>query len=372
MRRLFFPLATIALLALSSVGMSAHGQSGSEKTPEQRKAQAFFYEAEKALGNGEYADALEFATKSQKLINADNALLASIRVRALAGLGQYVNAQNVLEIYYSLNPSESVERLMSSTIVDIDRNIAAEQQREIDRVVREELLAIERAEKEEREAILRAEEEQRLAQERAEAERLAKIAAAKQAELSAIAEAQLEADKRRWEARLTRPKFGDPVANYDDFKIVPPKTLSEENLRNFKKLSKKCRKEYKANKGKDRDTLPCVRNPPIFNLTFRKGDFSGYCRTIYDIDAKGHTENVEIIYCTDDVLKESTVNVINTFYYMPANVDGMIVNRANVYVRIRYNLADDEGNTLPLPDRQLSKLESFITELIDREIEKLN
>jgi len=366
MRRLFFPLATIVLLGVSSVGMPAHSQSSSEKTPEQRKAQAFFYEAEKALGNGEYADALEFATKSQNLINADNALLASIRVRALAGLGQYVNAQNVLEIYYSLNPTESVERLMSSTIVDIDRNIAAEQQREIDRVVREELLAIERAEKEEREAIFRAEEEQRLAQEKAEAERLAKIEAAKQAELRAIEEAKLEADKTRWEARFDRTTYGDPVANYDDFEIIPPKTLPEENLRNFKKLSKKCRKEYRANKGKDRDASPCTRNPPIYSLSFLQGEFSGYCKVSFDIDAKGHTENIKIIYCTNDALVESTLAAVNTFYYMPANVDGMIVSRRNVATTIRYNLQDEEGNELPLPERQKSKLESFIIELMEK------
>lgn len=108
-------LGGLALASIANVSVA--------QTPSELKAQAFFFEAERALENDDYDTALTHVEKAQDTLGENNALLESIRVRSLYELGQYELAKTSLDSFYDLKPSESLNRSLASIIVKIDEKM---------------------------------------------------------------------------------------------------------------------------------------------------------------------------------------------------------------------------------------------------------
>jgi len=88
-----------------------------------------------------------------------------------------------------------------------------------------------------------------------------------------------------------------------------------------------------------------ARIPPIFPTRFLQGDHSGYCKMRFDIDTDGRTKNIETTKCTDEILQKSSIESVKRWRYTP-NAPA----RVGVETIIRYNLQDENGKLLPLPE----------------------
>lgn len=107
---------SVFLLSLISAGISNLALA---QTPSERTAQAFFFEAEKAMTNEDYETALSHAEKAKETLGSNNALLESIRVRALYEMGQFEPAGNALIEFYELDPSKELNRSLAPIIVKL-------------------------------------------------------------------------------------------------------------------------------------------------------------------------------------------------------------------------------------------------------------
>lgn len=112
-------------LIFSSISKPAFAQTLSERT-----AQAFFFEAEKAMANENYETALKLVGKAQQTLGSNNALLESIRVRALYETGQFESAGAARNTFYELNPSEELSRSLAPIIVKLQDELDAIESRQ--------------------------------------------------------------------------------------------------------------------------------------------------------------------------------------------------------------------------------------------------
>jgi len=100
----------------------------------------------------------------------------------------------------------------------------------------------------------------------------------------------------------------------------------------------------------DTPPTPHVRIPPVFPARFLQGDVSGYCRVTFDISAKGAPINVQTTRCTNAQLASPTVKSVQKWKYAPEIRDGRPVSRSGLETTIRFDLRDERGEVLPLPN----------------------
>lgn len=100
----------------------------------------------------------------------------------------------------------------------------------------------------------------------------------------------------------------------------------------------------------DKDPTPLVRIPPVFPNRFLQGDSSGYCRVQFDVSPEGQPFNVRATLCTNKQLKSATVKSVQKWKYAPKIQDGRPVSRAGLETTIRFDLRDERGEVLPVPN----------------------
>ena len=100
----------------------------------------------------------------------------------------------------------------------------------------------------------------------------------------------------------------------------------------------------------DRDAQPILRTPPIFPPRFLQGNNSGYCKVRFDVSAEGLPFNIRAIKCTSSQLKSASIKSVHKWKYNPKIVQGRAVARTGVESQIRFDLKDERGRTLPLPN----------------------
>lgn len=100
----------------------------------------------------------------------------------------------------------------------------------------------------------------------------------------------------------------------------------------------------------DRDAQPLVRIPPISPPRFLQGDNSGYCKVRFDVSPEGAPFNITTTVCTTKVLERATIKNVQKWKYNPKIVDGRSVSRSGVETTIRFNLQDERGKILPVPN----------------------
>ena len=57
---------------------------------------------------------------------------------------------------------------------------------------------------------------------------------------------------------------------------------------------------------------------------------SGHCRMGYDVSENGNTENIRVGYCTDEVFRQSSIDSIAKWKYIPAKREGKNVTHKNI------------------------------------------
>ena len=100
----------------------------------------------------------------------------------------------------------------------------------------------------------------------------------------------------------------------------------------------------------EREAQPIFRTPPIFPPRFLQGNNSGYCKVRFDVSAEGLPFNIRAIKCTSSQLKSASIKSVHKWKYNPKIVQGRAVARTGVESKIRFDLQDERGRTLPLPN----------------------
>ena len=90
---------------------------------------------------------------------------------------------------------------------------------------------------------------------------------------------------------------------------------------------------------------PLVRIPPVIPARFLQGDHSGFCKIRFDVQEDGRPVNIEATKCTDEILRKSSIASVKRWKYDPASPA-----RSGVQTTIRYELTDENGKVLPLPE----------------------
>lgn len=98
-----------------------------------------------------------------------------------------------------------------------------------------------------------------------------------------------------------------------------------------------------------RELAPINRIPPVFPARFMQGNLSGYCRARFDINPEGKPFNIDTTICTDSQLRTATIKSVRKWKYSPQVEDGRPVTRSGLETTIRFDLTDERGELLPLP-----------------------
>ena len=101
---------------------------------------------------------------------------------------------------------------------------------------------------------------------------------------------------------------------------------------------------------RDGPSLIIDRFPPNLPLRFVQGNHSGYCTVRFDVSPPGQTKNVETLICTSDLLKAPTIKAVQKWRYPPKILEGQPVERLGIETKIRFDLQDENGILLPLPE----------------------
>ncbi|WP_427449866.1 energy transducer TonB [Litorimonas sp. WD9-15] len=99
----------------------------------------------------------------------------------------------------------------------------------------------------------------------------------------------------------------------------------------------------------DTDEQPIVRIPPVMPARFQQGDASGYCTMRFSVSPEGQPFDVTATQCTNRILERASTKAVLRWKYNPKIVNGRAVSRSGVETKIRFDLADERGNRLPLP-----------------------
>ena len=100
----------------------------------------------------------------------------------------------------------------------------------------------------------------------------------------------------------------------------------------------------------DKDPTPILRIPPVFPNRFSQGNVSGYCRVRFDISPDGKPYNVVATICTNRQLERPTIRSVQKWKYTPEIQNGHAVKRSGVETTIRFDLKDEHGKVLPVPN----------------------
>jgi len=95
---------------------------------------------------------------------------------------------------------------------------------------------------------------------------------------------------------------------------------------------------------------PLVRIPPRFPTRFLKGDVSGYCHVRFDVSPNGQPYNVVTVLCTNSDLERPTIISVQKWRYAPKIQNGRAVMQSGVEATVRFDLMDENGVLLPLPE----------------------
>jgi len=100
----------------------------------------------------------------------------------------------------------------------------------------------------------------------------------------------------------------------------------------------------------DGEEQPIVRIPPIFPPRFLQGDNSGYCKMRFDVSAQGLPYNVQAVSCTNRLLSSPSIETVQKWKYKAKVQNGQPVDRPGLETTIRFELTDERGRLLPMPN----------------------
>ena len=118
-------------------------------------------------------------------------------------------------------------------------------------------------------------------------------------------------------------------------------TFEQNNLEPFKVISFRDHVPKCESHGRIAPTVP---------PRFTQGNYSGYCTVRFDVTPEGQTYNIEPLKCSSNQLESATIKSVKNWKYCPKVVDGKAVTRMGIESKIRFDLMDENGVKLPLPE----------------------
>lgn len=100
--------------------------------------------------------------------------------------------------------------------------------------------------------------------------------------------------------------------------------------------------EAQIEQHEDNQPKPVLAKPPVFPIG---AHLSGSCDAIFDLNLEGEPENIQIVYCTDNLFEWSATAAIRKFRFKKE--DG---GAKGLKQRLAYNLMNEFGQKLPVPD----------------------
>lgn len=94
---------------------------------------------------------------------------------------------------------------------------------------------------------------------------------------------------------------------------------------------------------------PLSRIPAEIPKKFLRGNYSGYCTVLFDLNESGQPVNVTTTFCTDPILKQPSIDSVREWRYPAYNRDHAKTDRTNIKPRVIFELKDEAGNVLPYP-----------------------
>ena len=126
-------------------------------------------------------------------------------------------------------------------------------------------------------------------------------------------------------------------------------TFEQNNLEPFKVISFRDPVSKCESHGRIAPTVPPRFTQGNYSR-FTQGNYSGYCTVRFDVTSEGQTYNIETLKCSSDQLESATIKSVKKWKYCPKVVDRKAVTRTGIESKIRFDLIDENGKKLPLPD----------------------
>ena len=126
-------------------------------------------------------------------------------------------------------------------------------------------------------------------------------------------------------------------------------TFEQNNLEPFKVISFRDPVSKCESHGRIAPTVPPRFTQGNYSR-FTQGNYSGYCTVRFDVTSEGQTYNIETLKCSSDQLESATIKSVKKWKYCPKVVDGKAVTRTGIESKIRFDLIDENGVKLPLPE----------------------
>lgn len=90
---------------------------------DQQRAQAYYFEAEAALADGQLKTADDLRAKAEELLGSDNSKLLFLETRIHYANGTYEAAQRAMQRFYDFNPGPNLKRDMAPYVVKIEAKL---------------------------------------------------------------------------------------------------------------------------------------------------------------------------------------------------------------------------------------------------------
>ncbi|GHB05635.1 hypothetical protein GCM10009069_30070 [Algimonas arctica] len=99
------------------------GGLASAQSLDTNKAKAYYFQAEKALGQSNYETALTAITQTELLLEGENPKTAAMKVKIYFGQGDYIKAKAALDNFYTYDSGDALTREMSDYLIKIDDKV---------------------------------------------------------------------------------------------------------------------------------------------------------------------------------------------------------------------------------------------------------
>lgn len=87
----------------------------------------------------------------------------------------------------------------------------------------------------------------------------------------------------------------------------------------------------------DLDYKPIVKVAPVYPESAARYSIKGTVTVVYDVNARGTTENIRVLESSDKLFDESAIEAAAQFHYLPARKNGEFIATKDVKNRFRFN-----------------------------------
>jgi len=183
-----------------------------------------------------------------------------------------------------------------------------------------------------------------------------------------------------WVVNISKTRTKDPIqqANVQkphtekvvaEIPVVPNESLSDKDT--VSNLPKKPDvSEVEATRPpKVRVAHPIIRQAPVMP---DDAAHSGYCNIQFDVTMTGTTSNIKALSCTENLFEAPAISAVERWTYTPRTVNDQAIVQKNLFSKVTFRLADEEGKLLVAPDQVDEKINSLLDDEDRAELKSKN